>query len=301
MNRFLLCFWFAVALPGCGGITSAPTDALPQAARRAAAHVREASRDLLYASEAANTIRVYTYPQGAQVATITAVAHPGSECSDTSGNVFVRDWATRNLYEFAHGGTTPIQTLSPAGVCAVDPTTNDLAVLQGNSVLIFQDETGSPIVYTDSGLSGAFLWCTYDSNGNLFLLSDSFGANALTEFNAGTFTTITFSPSLTNRSGLQWDGKHLTIDNFQNPRAKLLERVRISGTSGTITGATTLDGRGNLSAAAIADGMIVGDWLVNRRHSIALWPYPAGGKATTLLKRPTQGLEGLTVSSGAQR
>ena len=142
MNRFLLCFWFAVALPGCGGITSAPTDALPQAARRAAAHVREASRDLLYASEAANTIRVYTYPQGAQVATITAVAHPGSECSDTSGNVFVRDWATRNLYEFAHGGTTPIQTLSPAGVCAVDPTTNDLAVLQGNSVLISRTKPG---------------------------------------------------------------------------------------------------------------------------------------------------------------
>jgi len=57
-------------------------------------------------------------------------------CVDAQGNVFVPTWqgesGTRGyVYEFAHGGSTPIATLSdPGGAfgCSVDLTTGNLAV-----------------------------------------------------------------------------------------------------------------------------------------------------------------------------
>ena len=84
---------------------------------------------------AKNNISVYTYPQGSTVARITAVTRPGPECSDKNGNVFVDDsgyGGTDKTYEFAHGGTTPINSFNALAFCAVDPTTNNLAVVLGN-------------------------------------------------------------------------------------------------------------------------------------------------------------------------
>jgi len=93
------------------------------------------TQDLLYISdEGTNDVYVYSWPQLKLVGTLTGFSYPQGECVDTKGDVFVVNGrAQSQVVEFLHGGTKPIATLSdnysnhPSG-CAVDPTTENLAV-----------------------------------------------------------------------------------------------------------------------------------------------------------------------------
>jgi hypothetical protein len=115
---------------------------------------------------------VYTYPQGRLVGTLTGFAEPFGECTDSAGNVFIVAYSNGStsastIYEYAHGGTKPIATLSDPDVavgCAVDPTTGNLAA-SGNGVAIFKNATGNPAYYS-SGYH--FYYCGYDERGNLY-------------------------------------------------------------------------------------------------------------------------------------
>ena len=100
--------------------------------------------------------------QGSSRLQLSAPAHPQGVCSDASGNVFI-DVDPNVVYEYRHGGTTPVATLRETSNyvpfdCASDPTTGNLAVAdlcygcgQGGqgSVAIFQSAQGTPTRYTD--------------------------------------------------------------------------------------------------------------------------------------------------------
>jgi hypothetical protein len=71
--------------------------------------------DLLYAADAHGGVFVFTYPNGKKVETLAYLYTLGGICSDTKGNVFVPALvgsSASTIYEFAHGGTSPIATLS---------------------------------------------------------------------------------------------------------------------------------------------------------------------------------------------
>jgi len=93
------------------------------------------NEDLLYITNV-YTVTVYSYPGGKHVGTPKHFYRPESECADKNGDVFIADGA---IYEYAHGGKKPIETLDPAPLsaqgCASDPTTGNLAVAlnYGNS------------------------------------------------------------------------------------------------------------------------------------------------------------------------
>ena len=102
--------------------------------------------DLLYVDEGyrskqsrSGRVRIYTYP-GLKLAgefIVSKHSAPPAEtegiCSDASGNVFIEGDYDQNaaIYEYAHGGTTPIAVLNDGSYdardCAVDPTTGNLA------------------------------------------------------------------------------------------------------------------------------------------------------------------------------
>ena len=92
------------------------------------------SSSLLYVSNASN-VTVYTYVNGGGiilVGTLTGFTSPGGMCTDNAGDVWITDYESRNVYEYAHGGSAPIATITAkAGfpyACAVDNATGNLAV-----------------------------------------------------------------------------------------------------------------------------------------------------------------------------
>src|ERR1700688_4758776 len=122
----------AAMLAGCGG-SQAPIgapDAMAQsrAIAQARAH-RASSGALIYATGGCGGTCILSYPQGKLVGSFSTFG--GGVCSDAQGNVFLTHNGT--VYEFAHGGTTPIATLSLPGNsavgCSVDPVTGNLAVV----------------------------------------------------------------------------------------------------------------------------------------------------------------------------
>lgn len=184
-------------------------------------------QDLLYVSDAgAADVEVYDYPQGTLVGTITGFSYPQGECADTQGNVYVVDTGSSQIFEYAHGGTSPLNILSDSGEtpasCAVDPNTGNLAV--SNILSATQFEIGSisvytvgnytPTVYTDSDNAREY-FLAYDNNSNIFVdgvdsVSNAFRFAEMST--AGKFTEIKLKGGkLTFPGGVQTLGKNIAV------------------------------------------------------------------------------------------
>jgi hypothetical protein len=75
---------------------------------------------LLYISDFNNSsVYVYSWPKLKAVGTLTGFTNPQGLCTDKAQNVWISNTGGANLEEFAHGGTTPIATLSDAGFLPV--------------------------------------------------------------------------------------------------------------------------------------------------------------------------------------
>ncbi len=63
--------------------------------------------------EDAGTVLIYTYPGLKPAGSLSGFSTPAGMCVDPkSGNVWITDTLRSDVVEFAHGGTTPIQTLT---------------------------------------------------------------------------------------------------------------------------------------------------------------------------------------------
>jgi hypothetical protein len=308
LSRYGLSTGVAAALlAGCGGSQAGgagafPVGTTPQAkTHRHSWMLPEAkSDDLLYVSDDNGDVYVYSYPKLQRVGQLTGLGNLGTQglCVDRQGDVFVPAWTPGNtltgyIYEFAHGGTLPIETLTDGTAlntsCSVDPTTGDLAVTDFMNVEIFQNAQGTPTAYDVPNIEPQ--WSAYDDDGNLFV--DGYNENngtPLAELVKGssTFTPVTLNQPISMFS-LQWDKGYLTIASGNSPSrdAEYVYQVKVSDGAGTIAGTTTLkthhveyDGNGQY-------------WIQGRRvmgagrlhDSLDLWPYPSGGKAIRVTAR----------------
>ena len=108
----------AVLLSGCAGNSlETPPTATNAARALTAGHSwmgPDAKKDtLLYASDsAADVVNVFSYPRGKLVGTLTGFQTPQGMCVDKAGNVFITNSGLGEILEYAHGGTTPIATIS---------------------------------------------------------------------------------------------------------------------------------------------------------------------------------------------
>jgi hypothetical protein len=119
---------------------------------------------------------------------------PLGECADAVGDVWITNLGSREIIEYAHGGTEPIATLTepPAEkpqACSIDPTTGNLAVTNPTDVAIYAGATGTPTTYSDPAIYT--LWyCAYDSSGNLFADGETSGEVGEIPEGGSSFTAV---------------------------------------------------------------------------------------------------------------
>jgi hypothetical protein len=233
---------------------------------------------------------MYSYPQGQLVGSITGLTGAYGECADTSGNVFVISQTT--LYEYAHGGTTPIASISiPASAvsCAVDPSSGDVAVVTDNALYVYPGQQGPPSQYLDDSFED-MASATYDSNGNLFLV----GINAsrsflLAELPHGGGSLNTISTPISNPFGaaaVQWDGQYLAVAT--RPRGKgngRLYQLEAAGSAAHIIRSSKLK-HGKIGAFITVAFSLQGDVMVLpiAPHTLGFWKYRQAGSPQQTIK-----------------
>ncbi|MGC1334375.1 MAG: hypothetical protein WA812_03245 [Candidatus Cybelea sp.] len=245
--------------------------------------------DLLYLTdEGADDVYVYSWPRGELKGTLTGFDAPNGECVDKAGDVFVANEDESQILEYAHGGTSPIETLSDPGQypvgCSVDPTTGNLAVTNidtpkggpGN-VAIYTDALGSPTTYT-APYFYYYFFCGYDNDGNLYVDGTDTGSSfEFAELLSGSssFETIMLNQGIDFPGGVQWDGKYVAVGDQEEP---YIYEFTISGSSGTKVGSTQLDDTNDVAQFWKQGRKVVAPDFLN--NEVQFFKYPAGGMAT---------------------
>jgi hypothetical protein len=348
----------AAFLAACGG--SQPPIGSPGAMPQSPAVAPHAQRggswmlpeapdsDLIYVSGGAageGWVYVFSYPQGQYIGSSSLSNAAYGECVDSKGDVFVTaessSFRAGTIYEYQHGATDPITTLSDPGIpvgCSIDPTTGNLAVANYEDysnpyyqnfgdIAIYSDAQGTPQMYYSSKFGG-FTSCGYDERGNLFLTAAPVSSKLQSQLDlvqlarggdsiqAISLDKRIYYNSVVNLPSIQWDGRHMTVSSVHccphnREGADLIYRLKISGTTATVIGTTVLTGgRRRRLHTAIGQSWIFGNRVIasrkgGRDYHISYWPYPEGGKYVyNVLKGPppNHGFPiGLTISPGQSR
>ena len=265
--------------------------------------VGASSEDLVYLSygscgfsQCSAEVAVYTFPGGQPIGTWNAAGYALGACSDEAGNVFITYilGSIGEILEFAHGGTTPVATLSdPTGspvACSVDPLSGNLAVADGvGALLIYRNASGSPTTYSYPGVS--FDGVTYDNKGNVFVDGLTGGQSpqfVLAKLPKGgnSFENITVNEQVAGVGELGWDRKYLTIGQsaWYKNEMNLIDRFEIRGTSGRFESATQPRRiRGGVDQYSIVHEQIIiaYSWkpcsaICNDVGTVGIWHYPSG-------------------------
>jgi len=302
------CFVIAAFASGCAGLRSPvlPSGStIPnQTAARGAARgpswmdAGAAGKYLLYVSNGNGIVNVYRYWQRNLVGELTNFSQPKGQCSDRSGNVYITDYGSYSIVEYAHGATDPIRTIDDSPyrpyACAIDPKTGSLAVAnysedssytQGN-VAVYAHARGKPVFYSDKKLYHVNS-LAYDRYGDLlatgfFLYSGYY-----------VYTYFAYLPAkskdfqiidLPNDSGwyevqaVGWDGKYWTVDSgyalYQftiNIKPQLIGTVQLEGDVGPVA----FYNRNPQKQAT----QVVGSYGSQSENYVFYWKYPAGGKS----------------------
>jgi hypothetical protein len=177
----------ACMLAACAGPSQAtPAHSVALASVMSPRASKESS--LLYVANASN-VTVYTYHNGTgitQVGTLTGFTSPQGMCTDKAGDVWINDYYSRNTYEYAHGGTTPIGEIMPKVgypyACAVDNATGNIAISYEHPNGHFRNYA-LVVVYTQ-GVGQAYApktgfyrsyFLAYDNQSNLYSTGNACG------------------------------------------------------------------------------------------------------------------------------
>lgn len=273
--------------------------------------------DLLYVSDGPNNVvDVYTYPKGKLVGTLGGFSWPEGECADAQGNVWITSQDQFEIFEYAHGGKTPIATITQQDQlldgCSVDTTTGALAVdslcqvhafecISYGSVFVYTNIKKPPTQYSDSNI-GYVYFCGYDSNGNLFVDGEQpqNGPFQLAELPKGssTFTNISLNRIIYYPGGVQWDGKYVAVGDQQagDELTSSVHQIAVKGSTGTVVSTTKLEGTLDVVQFWIQGSRIVApDIQKGNAGDVRLFSYPLGGVPLRVISGLSQPL-GATVS-----
>jgi hypothetical protein len=296
-------FAAVIFVAGCGGGSQPGVNAIQQNPARPIAQLGRSwmapdakKHDLLYISNFySSQVLVFSYPDGKPVGRLTGITDPEGECSSRTshGNWWVVASGADEILEYAHGGTSPISTLSEhvgePTFCSVEPTSGTLAISVGPDVVIFAGGKGSGSA-VPTGLSST-LSLAYDNHGDLFVSGTTTASSfALLELPKGgnSFGTITPHPNIQPGS-LQWHGNYLAIAGTGG-----IYDFAIRGTHGREIGFTQLSGASDPTQFWIAAGYVVAADAGN--NDAEMWKYPAGGPILQVLHGSFDLPIGATVS-----
>ena len=252
------------------------------------------SEDLLYVSDYYG-VHIFSYPKAQHVGDLYGFGSPAGLCSNQSGDVFVTDTQTYNVYEYAHGGTKRLKTLYDNYVdfnpvdCSVDPTTGDLAVasLDAAFVVLFPKAKETPKAYYDRYAS--MYHCAYDDKGDLFV--DQVYTrhhNYIGELAKATttFRNYVLDGRIAHSGGIQFDGQRVAIEDLTS---LIVYRLSFSGDDAIVVGSTPLSGAKFLYQYSIQRKTLIGPDLYG---DVYFWKYPKGGS-------PVSTIQGFTVPYGS--
>jgi hypothetical protein len=291
MKRMLASLSLGAMLAGCSA--TAQDGTLPSATASWMTSLSP-KQDLLYVTDVGtNEVYVYSYPQGELVGTLTGFYSPVRACSDTVGNVYITNTNAQQILKYAHGGKAPKSTYSDPGWvpvdCAVDPITKTLAVTNYSRK---GSNTGSVTIYADGKAKAsylqspnvqAYLFCTYDDAGNLFVdgLDDSYDF-VLIELPIGAkkFKPIALKQPFSSWGGIQWDGKYVALGDG----ISTIYDFAVSGGSAKKVRTIKLRRAVNVDQFWLSGSTLIApDGPNGGRHDAAFWKYPQGGAPTKTL------------------
>ena len=334
MAKRWLLFAAVALLAGCAGLQSS-SGLMPLGVQRAAHPDRNRSsmspdakttKMLLYiGDEETNDVYVYDYKSGKSVGTLTGFNEPYGECVDASGDIYVSNYGSGTVVEYAHGGTTPINTYSPGGTpngCAVDAN-GDVAAVSFDPGEVTVYAGGNPsdgTTYSDS--SCVYMWSmAYDLKGNLVGGGESgSGKGALCGLLAGskTMTVLKWKGFPTDfGSGAAWDGKYFALVVQGGTFQSGIVQATLKGKTLTYISETALSDNCYNSYVDIVDPFIVGKkntpvndkqgntllganlWCVDGgKGEVDYWHYPKGGLPYKHLSGASADPYGAAVSIG---
>lgn len=239
------------------------------------------SQKLLYISDTATgDVEVYAYPEMTLSGQLTGFTAPAGECTNRARDVWIVTGggpSGDSVYEYAHGGTSPVNVLPVASYvipysCAVNPKTGDLAVsnLNGGNVAIFRNAQGTQTTYSDPNFFTTE-FVGYDPSGNLYVDGTNlYGQFLFAELPAGSssFVDITLNATPAQPGNVQWDGKYMAVGD---------QGSTIYQTQGSSVVSTT-----TLQTSCLQQFYI----LPKKKNIVApdrcavsadVYPYPAGG------------------------
>lgn len=307
MQRNALIVSVFAVLCGCGGSLDPVTSSLFTPPQKAA------KSTLLYVSDrAAGSVLFFVYPGGTLAGTIRGLTRPESVCTDEGGHVWVGTYG--NLFEYDHGGKTPIAVLKglhhAVSGCSVDSETGNLAAVtygarkSENGVFVFAGGRGKPTVYKSPFFTNYYS-CSYDSYGNLYVTGRVHREqpnNLLAELPAGgnQLETIKVKHVFEGQAAVQWDGKYVAVLNHEH-----LYQFVIEGSEGKQAGGSMVIG-----SQAAKQFVIYGFPSTSHQRTliaplyaahgeVLYWNYPNGGTSTGTLPYHTFDYPyGIAVSAG---
>lgn len=254
--------------------------------------------DLMYVADTKDAkVDVYTYPDGKAAGALTGFEGLSFMCVDGEGHIFIPDYGRSEIFEYAHGGTKPIRSLTdgkaaPYG-CAVNPKNGDLAVanfsIEGGGaagdVLVYAHARQETKSYDLGDIEHPY-FCAYDDAGNLFVegsVPASFpGPSALEELAKGAtlFRNVTLENIPAYMNGLQWTGNYLAMGTgtIAGPSSgdTYVYHVQISDLSAKTIGTTQVKENGP-TANFYVDGSTIVVAGGETQAGIGFFHYPAGG------------------------
>ncbi len=289
-----LCASFALA--ACAGSQTpigAPSTLSQQPARGLQGQARSwmrpeaAQSKILYVSYAyGNDVFAYKYPGGQYLGMITNIPQAQGMCTskESGGNWYVVATGSNEVFEFAHGGTTPILTINtmndlPSN-CAVDPTTGNVAVTIPTEPKVIVYKAGS-IDGTSYVAPFQPFFAAYDPKGNLYI-NGSGAMIARLRPGSNTFQQLTLNQGFIFPGGLQWHNGMLAVGDYE---VSTVYQFKIRGTNANVQGSTVING-----------GAAAGFWIQGKKiiagdsGNIGIWDYPAGG--STVQTIPGNGFYG---------
>lgn len=304
--------------PAAPGGSAAATGATPLAAVAAPWHAiarrtnhrswmspEAKSENLMYVSDGLDSqVDVFSYPKGKLVGTIGGFSTPQGMCADKNGNVWITSSNSYQIFEFAHGGTTPIVTLALPGPqiavdCSVDPSSGNLAVtsfceyspgkcIANGSVFVYTDLNKSPAQYFVGDAENVY-FCGYDNAGNLFV--DAYegpsGPTVLGELvkGASSIELLTVDRPIYFPGGVQWDGKHIAVGDQEagNKFASSVHQLTVKGSNATVVGTTRLQGvNDGVQFWIQGKTIVVPNYALGAPNDARVFSYPAGGSPRTI-------------------
>lgn len=302
-RRIFVLLGVAVGLSACGGSQQPmgtpeampPSPAIATHAGGSWTIPEAKNGELLYISDFTG-IHMYAYPKLQYLGDVDAFGY--GLCSDQR-HVFVTDEDVYHVYEYAHGGTKLLKTLYDNYVdfgpidCSVDPTTGNVAVTGADSafVVVFPKAEEKPKVYYEDMAHVNMYDCAYDDKGDLFV-DQIYSRDGRHEYigelpkGAQQFKTFLLDPRIAHPGGIQFDGKHVAIEDLGS---RIVYRLLFSGSSAIVVGSTPLSGATYVYQYWIRGKTLIGPDLYG---NVYFWKYPDGGM-------PVSSIQGFTEPYGS--